>query len=147
MAAARENLDKTTPLPQPGDLGSVDPETGILVPLFHPRTQQWSDASPCLCAKPRRITAAEDEDGLARIEHTLSQLQQGARDGFVEVYKQLDSIRRDDERQYQHLQREMSTQTNQLQVRLDDLHRRFTDLQGRLTSAELAAEAEGEEEA
>jgi HNH endonuclease len=25
------------------DIGSVDPETGTLVPLFNPRTQQWSD--------------------------------------------------------------------------------------------------------
>ena len=25
------------------DIGSVDPETGILVPLFNPRTQPWSD--------------------------------------------------------------------------------------------------------
>jgi chromosome segregation ATPase len=79
---------------------------------------------------------AEDEDRLARIERTLSQLQQGVRDGFVEVYKQLDSFRRDDERQSQHLQREMNTQANQLQVRLDDLHRRFTDLQERLTGVD-----------
>ncbi|HEX9872242.1 MAG TPA: HNH endonuclease signature motif containing protein [Candidatus Tectomicrobia bacterium] len=28
---------------QGSDIGSVDPETGNLVPLFHPRTQQWSD--------------------------------------------------------------------------------------------------------
>ena len=25
------------------DIGSVDPETGNLLPLFNPRTQQWSD--------------------------------------------------------------------------------------------------------
>ncbi len=25
------------------DIGSVDPETGDLLPLFNPRTQQWSD--------------------------------------------------------------------------------------------------------
>jgi chromosome segregation ATPase len=79
---------------------------------------------------------AEDEDRLARIERTLSQLQQSVRDGFVEVYKQLDSIRRDDERQSQHLQREMTSHAHQLQVRLDDLHRRFTDLQERLTGVE-----------
>jgi chromosome segregation ATPase len=79
---------------------------------------------------------AEDEDRLARIDRTLYQLQQSVRDGFVEVYKQLDSIRRDDERQSQQLQREMSSQATQLHVRLDDLHRRFTDLQERLTGVE-----------
>src|SRR4051812_47358880 len=25
------------------DLGSIDPETGLLTPLFNPRTQAWSD--------------------------------------------------------------------------------------------------------
>jgi hypothetical protein len=26
-----------------GDIASLDPESGVLVPLFNPRTQQWSD--------------------------------------------------------------------------------------------------------
>lgn len=25
------------------DIGSLDPDSGILIPLFNPRTQQWSD--------------------------------------------------------------------------------------------------------
>ncbi len=25
------------------DLGSLDPETGLLTPFFHPRSQQWAD--------------------------------------------------------------------------------------------------------
>jgi hypothetical protein len=78
----------------------------------------------------------EDEDRLARIERTLAQLQQSVRDGFVEVYKQLDANRRDDERQAEYIRREMNGQAQQQQVRLDDLHRRFSDLQERLTGME-----------
>jgi chromosome segregation ATPase len=78
----------------------------------------------------------EDEDRLTRMERTLLQLQQSVRDGFVEVYKQLDTFRRDDERQSEQLQRAMGSQAHQLEVRLDDLHRRFTDLQERLTGVD-----------
>jgi hypothetical protein len=76
---------------------------------------------------------AEEEDRLTRIERTLLQLQQSVRDGFVEVYKQLESSRREDERQTDQLRQSISSQAHQLEVRLDDLHRRFTDLQERLT--------------
>jgi chromosome segregation ATPase len=78
----------------------------------------------------------DDSDRLAQIERTLVQLQQGVRDGFVEVYKQLDALRRDDERQTQQLQRGMRHQGQEIATRLDHANERVTDLHQRLTGIE-----------
>jgi predicted nucleic acid-binding Zn-ribbon protein len=77
-----------------------------------------------------------DEDRLARLERTLADLHQRLEHGFAEGYKQFDALHRAHDQQAQHLQRELSSQAQQVHVRIDDLHRRFSDLQERLTGIE-----------
>jgi HNH endonuclease len=52
LACAACNLYKGS------DIGSIDPVTGELVPLFHPRRDRWSDAFQLVAARIVARTAA-----------------------------------------------------------------------------------------
>jgi hypothetical protein len=51
LACAACNLHKGS------DIGSIDPATGELVPLFHPRRDRWSDAFQLVDARMVALTA------------------------------------------------------------------------------------------